>query len=157
MDPEKTQGAPLLLLLLSLFLTFSALVANPKKETQEALSDSEEKTRDVAEPASTDLGGPVVPARLKLAIGGNIPPTNIIAHVESADARRCGRGSVVMFSAGDRITRRVRRREECVGVRRRGLDSVAAEGGDTGSDSRGRVTGTENRQQTTDSLKRDEW
>ena len=39
------------------------------------------------------MKGHVVPARRKLAISGNIPPNNVIAHVESTGARRRGRSS----------------------------------------------------------------
>ena len=47
-------------------------------------------------------------------------------------------------------TRRVR-------LQRRGFDGFAGEGGDTGADSRGHVTGTKNRQQAMDSPEMEEW
>ena len=73
-DTEKgAQGAP----------------PDPVKETQEAPLDLEEKTKDEAGPAaeSTDLGRPVVPARLKFTTSFNLPPDNVIAHMESTDAK----------------------------------------------------------------------
>ena len=80
------------------------------EETQEAPSDSEEEAKDVAGLAagSTDLEGLGVPARRKLTICGNIPPNNVIAHVESTGARRRGRSSAAKFSADDRRIRRGR-------------------------------------------------
>ena len=42
-------------------------------------------------------------------------------------------------------------------MRRRGLDSVAKEGGDTESDSGGHITGTVHRQQAMNSLDIEEW
>ena len=42
-------------------------------------------------------------------------------------------------------------------MQRRGLDSVANEGGDTESDNGGHVTGTVNRQQTMNSPDMEEW
>ena len=87
----------------------------------------------------------------------HLPPNNTIAHVESTVARRCGRTSVKEVSADDRRSRRGRRRGECVGMRRRGLDHFSEEGGDNGNDSGGRVTGTKNRQQAMESFEMEEW
>ena len=106
---------------------------------------------------STDLAGSLAPVCLQLAISGNLPPNYVIAHVESMDARRCGRSSVVKFSADDRRSRRLRRRGKCVDVRRRVLDGVATEGGDAGADSEGHVTGTVNQQQAINSPETEEW
>ena len=118
---------------------------NPKKETQETPSDSEEGTKNVAglEAGSTDLKGLAVPARRKLTISRNLPPHNVNGHEESTGARRRERSSAAKFSADERG----RRREECVDMRRRGLNDFAEEGGDTGADSEGRVTRAVNRQQ----------
>ena len=80
-----------------------------------------------------------MPAIRKLTISGNLSPNNLIAHVESTGAHRCGRSSVV-FSADDQRRRRGRRREKFVGVRWRGLDGFADEGGDNGADRRGHAT-----------------
>ena len=80
-----------------------------------------------------DLEWMVVPARRKLSISGNLPPNNIITHVESTGARRRERSSAAKFSADERE----RRREECVYVRQRGRDDLAEECGDTGTDSEG--------------------
>ena len=68
---------------------------NPEGETREAPSDSGVETKDVAGLAegSTNLEGPVVPARRKLTIGGNLPPNHVKAHVESTGARRRDRSS----------------------------------------------------------------
>ena len=89
------------------------------------------------------MEGPVVPARLKLTISGNLPPNNVKADVESASERRHGRSSTAKFSADERG----RRRKECIDVRWRGHDDVSEEGGATGADSEGHVTGAVNRQQ----------
>ena len=118
--------------------------SNPERETQEAPSDSEEETKDVTGLAagSTDLKGLVVP------VSGNLPPNNVIAHVESMGAPRRERSIAAKFSGNEQG----RRREECVDVRRRGLDDFAGEGGDTGADSEGHVTGVVNRQQAMNAL-----
>ena len=73
LNPEETQETP----------------PDPVEGTQEAPSNLEE-TKDEAGPAvgSTGLGGPIVPARLKLTISGNLPPNIVIARVESTGARR---------------------------------------------------------------------
>ena len=89
------------------------------------------------------MEGPVVPARLKLTISDNLPPNNVKADVESAGERRHGRSSTAKFSADERG----RRRNECIDARRRGHDDVSEEGGATGADSEGHVTGAVNRQQ----------
>ena len=140
---EKTREAP----------------SDPDEETEEAPSDSEEETEDVARLAagSRDMGGPVVPALRTLTIGGKRPPNNVIAHVESTGVRRRGKSSTAKASADDRRSRRGRRQEECVGVRRRRLDDFAEEGGDAGADSERRVTGTVNRQQAMNALEMEEW
>ena len=64
-----------------------------EEETHEVSWNSEEKTKDVVELTAglTDLEGPVVPTRRQLTISGNLPPNNVIAHVESTGARRSGR------------------------------------------------------------------
>ena len=94
--------------------------SDPEEETLEAPSDPNEKTKYAAGLAGgpTDLEGPVVPASRKRAIGGNLPPNNLKAHVEPAGARRRGRRSTAKFSADGRG----RQRGECVDVRRRGHD-----------------------------------
>ena len=50
--------------------------SNPERDRQEAQSDSEEETKDVAglTAGSTDLKGVAVHARRKLSISGNVPP-----------------------------------------------------------------------------------
>ena len=50
--------------------------SDPKEETLEAPSDSEEERKDVAGlvEGPIDLEGPVVRARRKLTISGNLPP-----------------------------------------------------------------------------------
>ena len=133
--------------------------SDPEEETQEASSDTNEETRDEAEPVvgSTDLEGPVVPALWKLTISGNLPPKNVIVHVESTVACRYEMSSAAFFSADDQRCRRGRRRGEYVGVRRWGLSNFAGEGGGTGANSEGRVTRTENRQQAMDSPEMEEW
>ena len=74
---------------------------------------------------STDLEGLVVPARWKLNTSDNLPPNNVIAHVESTCARnREERGSAIKVSADERE----RRRGECVDVRRQGHDKFSEEG-----------------------------
>ena len=95
------------------------------------------------------MGGSVAPARWKLAISGNLPPNNVKALVESAGARRRGRSSTAKFSADERG----RRRRECVDVRRRGCNDFSEEGGATGADCEGHVTGAINRQQAMNALK----
>ena len=62
--------------------------------------------------------------------------------MESAGGRRHGRSSTAKFSADERG----RRRNECIDVRRRGHDDVSEEGGATGADNEGHVTGAVNRQ-----------
>ena len=115
-DPdEETREAPL----------------NPEKGTQEVTLDSEENIKDVAGlvEGSAYLEGLVVPARQKIITNGNLPRNNDIGHVESTDSHGREIGSVVKVSAEERGTRR----EECVDVRRRGLNNFAEEGGDTGA------------------------
>ena len=88
LDPEETQEAP----------------PDPEEEKREAPSDSEEETKDVTGLAarSKDLEGPVVHARQKLTISGNLQPNIAGAHVESTGAGRRGRRSTVEFAADDR-------------------------------------------------------
>ena len=125
-----------------------------KKKIQEAPSDPGVETIDVAGLAEdpTYLEGPVVPARRKLPISGNLPPNNVNTLVESAGARRRGRTSTAKFSAEERG----RRRKECVDVRGRGNDDFSEEDGATGADSEGHVTGAENRQQAMNAPEMDE-
>ena len=106
LDPEETQRTP----------------PNPEGETREAPSNPGVEIKYVAGFAvgSTDLERPVVPARRKLTIGGNLPPNNALAHVESTGARRRGRSSAAQFSADERG----KRRKECVDVQRRGRDNL---------------------------------
>ena len=132
--------------------------SDPNKEAQDAPSDSEEEKNSVTRLAagSTDLGGLVVPARRKLTIRDNLPPNNVIAHVEPADARKRGRSSASKYSADDRRSRRVRRRGEYVDMRRRGLDDFEEEGGATGADGEEHVTGAVNRQQVMYALEMEE-
>ena len=105
LDPEETQKTP----------------PNPEEDTREAPPDPGVGTNDVAGLAarSTDLEGLVVPARRKLTISGNLPPNNVIAHVESG-ARRYGRSRIAKFSADEQG----RRREEYGDVRRWRLDDL---------------------------------
>ena len=128
--------------------------SDPEEETLEAPSNVEEETKYVAglTGGPTDLKGPVVPARRKLTISGNLPPNNVKSHVESAGARRRRRTSIVKFSADERG----RRQRECVNVRRRGHDDFSEEGGATGADSEGHVTGAVNRQQVINALEMEE-
>ena len=95
---------------------------DPNEETWEAPSDPELDTKDEGglAAASTDLEGPVVPARRKLIISGNLPSINIIAHVVLTGARRRGKSSAATTCANDRRSPQGRRRVERVGVRRRG-------------------------------------
>ena len=143
LDPEKTQKAP----------------PNPEGKTREAPSDPGVETKYVAGLAaeSTDLEGLVVPARWKLTIKDNLPPNDIIAHVESAGARRRGRSSAAKYSADDRRSRREGRRVEYVDIRLRGLDDSAEKGGGTGADVERHVTGVVNRQKTMNALEMEEW
>ena len=102
--------------------------SDPEEETLEAPSDFEEAkyVAGLAE-GPTDLDGPVIPALRKLTIGGNFPPNNINAPMESAGAHTRGRSSTAKFSADERG----RQRRDCVDVRRRGHDDfVAAKGGE---------------------------
>ena len=72
MDPKETQKAP----------------PNPEEETQEAPWDPGVEMNDVAGLAeeSTNLEGPVVPARRKVTISGNRLANNGIVHVQSTGA-----------------------------------------------------------------------
>ena len=83
LNPGETQKAP----------------PNFEGETQETPSDPRAETKDVAGLAegSTDLKGPVVPTRRKLAISGNLPPNNIKGHVESIGERRRERAAPNSF------------------------------------------------------------
>ena len=152
-DPEETRGAPS-----DSEEETRKVPLDPEEEIQEASSDPEVETKGETGPAagSTKLRGLVVPARLKLVISSNPPPNSIIAHVESKDARKRGR-SAAKVSADGRKNRRGSRRGECIDVQLRGLDDFAEEGGDTGTDSEGYVTGTGNRQQAMDSLEMEQW
>ena len=78
--------------------------SDPEEETLEAPSNSEEEAKYVEGLAegTTDIGGPVVPARRKLAISDNLPPNNVKAHVESVGARRRGSRSTTKFSTDER-------------------------------------------------------
>ena len=136
--------------------------SDPEEETLEAPSDPEEKTREVPTDheeettdtaGSTELEGPVVPAHRKLPISGNIQLNNVKAHVESVGAGRRGRGSNAKFPADERG----RRRRDCVDVRRQGHDGFSEEGGVTGADKQGYVTGPVNRQQAINALEMKEW
>ena len=113
------------------------------------------ETNDVAGLAagSTYLKGPVISARRKLTISGNLSPNNVNAHVESTGARMCERSSAAIFSADERE----RRRGECVDVRRRGHDDFSEEDRATGADSEGHITGAVNRQKTMNALEMEEW
>ena len=79
-------------------------LSDSEEETLEAPSDSEEETNDTAGLAEepTDLEGPIVPARRKPAISGNLQPNNVKAHVESVGARRRERISPAKFSTYER-------------------------------------------------------
>ena len=122
--------------------------SDPEEETREAPLDSEKETKYEAGLAErpTDLEGPVVSARRKLTSSGNLQPNNVKAHMESAGARGRGRSSTARFSPDERG----RRRRECVNVRQRGHDDFSEEGGATGADSEGHVTGAVNRLQVGD-------
>ena len=99
------------------------------------------------------MEGPVVPARRKLAISGNLPPNNVKVNVESAGAHKCGRSSTAKLSADERR----RQQKECVNVRRWGHDDFSEDGGATRADSEGHVTGAVNRQQVMNALALEEW
>ena len=88
LDPEETQRAP----------------PNPDGVTREGRSNPGVETKYVTGLAEgpTALEGPVVPARRKLTISDNLPPNNVIAHVESEGARRRGRSSTAKLSADER-------------------------------------------------------
>ena len=72
--------------------------------------------------------------------------------MESTGARRRERRSAAKFY----VDKRGKRRVECVDVRRRGLDGFTEEGGDTGVDSEGHVTGVVSRQQAMNAVKMEE-
>ena len=99
------------------------------------------------------MEGPVFPARRKLTINGNLPPNNVIAHVQSTGARRCERSNTAKVSADERR----RRRGECVDMRRWGHDDFSEQGRATGADSEGNVTGAVDRQQAMNTLEMEEW
>ena len=80
---------------------------------------------------------------LEAHISVNLPPNNTVAYVESTGANIYMKSNTATFFADARSSRRGRRRGECVGVRRRGVDGCTDERGATGTDSGGRVTGTE--------------
>ena len=98
LDPKETQKAP----------------PNLEEETQEAPLGPGVEINDVAglKEESTNLEGPVVPARRKLTMSGNLLPNNVIAHVQSTGARRRGRSSTEKFSAD----KRGRRQGGCIDV-----------------------------------------
>ena len=125
--------------------------SDPEEETQETPSDHQEEAKDAGGPK--ELKGPVVPTRRKVTVGGNLPPNNVKAHVESAGARRRGRSRTAKFSAGERG----RRRRECVNVRRRGHDDFSEEGGATEADSEEHVNGAVNLQQTMNAVEMEKW
>ena len=129
MDPEETQKTP---------------PPDPGEETKYVAGLAE---------GSTDVEGPVIPARRKLTTDGILPPNNVDAHVKSTGARRRERSSAAKFSADERG----RQRGECVDVLRRGYNEFADEGGDTGADSEGHITGAINRQQAMNALEMEEW
>ena len=70
-----------------------------------------------------------------------------MAHVKSTCIHSCGRSSAANVSADDQR----RRRGECIGVRRRGLDDFAGAGGDSRADRGGHTSGTETQQQAMES------
>ena len=72
--------------------------------------------------------------------------------MELAGARRRGRRSTAKFSANEQG-----RRRECVDVRRWEHDDFSEEGGATGVDSEGHVTGTVNRKQVMNALEMKGW
>ena len=113
-DPkEETQGAPS-----DPEEETQEVPSDSEDETQEALSDSEVETKEEARPSagSTDVRGPVAPPLRKLTSSSNLPPNNIIAHVESTGENRSGRSSVAKFAADNQRRRRGRQRGERVGV-----------------------------------------
>ena len=160
MDPEETQGTPTnpeektLKAPLDPDEETQKAPPNLEEETREAPSDLEMKTNDIAGLAagSTYSKGLVVPARRKLPISGNLPSNNVIAHVESTGVRRRERSSVAKLSADEQG----RRPETYVDVRQRGRDDFVEEGGGTGIDSKGHVTGVVNRQQAMNALEMEE-
>ena len=134
--------------------------SDPNEEIQDAPLGSEGKKKSVARLAAgwTDLGGLVVPARGKLTTSGNLPPNDVIVHVESTGARRPGRSSAAKYSAYDRRSRRGRRRGEYVDMRRRGLDNFSEKAEDTGADGERHAIGALNRQQQAmNALETEEW
>ena len=82
--------------------------SDPDEETQEAPSDSEEKTKYIAGlvTGSTDLEGPVGPARQKVTTSESLLLHNVNAHLGSTDARRRKMSSPAKFSADERGRRR---------------------------------------------------
>ena len=72
-----------------------------EEETLDVQSDSKQDTAGFAE-EPTGLKGAIVPARRELTTSGNILPSNIKAHVESAGARRRERRSTAEVSADER-------------------------------------------------------
>ena len=96
-----------------------------EEETQEAFSEHEqerEQKEGEVGPASgsANLEGPALPALRKLTIDGNIPPI-LSSRTRSRRPHTGVEGAVALFLAGDR-SRGGKRREGCVGVRRRGPD-----------------------------------
>ena len=149
MDPEETQGASL-----DPEETLRA-PPDPVEQTQKASSDLEVETKDEAEPVAgaAKLGGPVVPALRKLTI------SRIFHQILSSRTwrRRLVRASMEGAAPQFFCRRSKKTTGECGGMLRRGLDGVAGEGGDTGADSQGHITGTVNRRQAMNSLEMEEW
>ena len=108
-----------------------------EEETQEAFSEHEQgqqQKKGEAGPASGsgNLEGPALPALRKLTINGNIPP--ILHHVRGVeDLTPVWREKRCTVLAGDR-SRGGKRREGCVGVRRREPDGYAGDAGYTGTE-----------------------
>ena len=92
-----------------------------------------------------------------LTISDNLPPNNVIAHVNSTGAHRRERSSAANVSADDQRSRRGRRRGECVGVRRWGLNDFAEKRGDSGTDSKGCVAKPVNWRQAMNALEMEKW
>ena len=126
-----------------------------EEETLETPSDPGVESKDVAGLAegSTDLEGLVVPPRRQLTTSGNFPPNNVNAHMESTGACMRERSNAAKFSADEQG----RWRGECVDVRRRVHDDFSENGGATGADSEGHVTGAVNRQKAVNALEMEKY
>ena len=124
MDVERTQGTPS-----NPEEEALKVLLDPEKETLEAPSDPDEEIQEAplypeetkaasSNPdvetnhvpglaaGSTDLERPAVPARRTFTVSGNIPPNNVITHVESTGARRRERNTATKFCADEREKRR---------------------------------------------------